>query len=241
MDPILVEGWSVGLRSPEGAADSWMGSFVVRMSRAYIAGIGTTGVIVAATLLLLAVVSALVAFRGLPEQDAPDQLRAYIVDDPSEPPETGSLARFRDAVTAAAAAVGAAGDPARATPAARSIPSALAADARAADGGGALRTKAGPARVTPSAPPDGDGASDVVAPAGEDGTPDAPQPGPGSAQGDGPPRGIEALSNTLGDTSDRLTTDIGTVLAPISPALGAQVQTTGDALAEQIRQLGLSR
>jgi hypothetical protein len=42
----------------------------VRATKAYIASLGTTGVLIASSLLLLAIVSALVAFRGWPELGA---------------------------------------------------------------------------------------------------------------------------------------------------------------------------
>jgi hypothetical protein len=42
----------------------------VRATRAYIASLGTTGVLIASSLLLLALVSAIVAFRGWPELEA---------------------------------------------------------------------------------------------------------------------------------------------------------------------------
>jgi hypothetical protein len=77
----------------------------VTASRAYIAGIGTTGVLIGFALLMLAVVSALVAFRGWPGDAVMDGAGAVTVGGESrlveiEPVRLGEEARTAEAAAA---------------------------------------------------------------------------------------------------------------------------------------------
>jgi hypothetical protein len=52
----------------------------VKATKAYIAGVGTTGLLVASSLLVLTVMSALVAFRGFPGPDVQDPVQSILVE-----------------------------------------------------------------------------------------------------------------------------------------------------------------
>lgn len=51
----------------------------MKATKAYIAGVGTTGLLVASSLLMLTVMSALVAFRGFPGADAQGPVQSILV------------------------------------------------------------------------------------------------------------------------------------------------------------------
>src|SRR3954453_17003667 len=76
----------------------------MRATRAYIASLGTTGVLVASSALLLVVVSALVAFNAWPGGDPISGLKGLVVnDDRSQLELTGPARAAADAAPAAAA------------------------------------------------------------------------------------------------------------------------------------------
>ena len=86
----------------------------MRAYRAYIAGVGTTGVLVASAVLLFAVVSTLVAFRGWPGSDLTDDMSNLVVDEPKRLAVDGPVQVAQNAAPAAAAV---AGSPTPGTPA----------------------------------------------------------------------------------------------------------------------------
>jgi len=57
----------------------------LRATRAYITGIGTTGLLVASALLSLAVMSAFVAFNGFPGQDVQDPIGTLLLQEKQAP------------------------------------------------------------------------------------------------------------------------------------------------------------
>src|ERR687893_1741403 len=75
----------------------------MRASRAYIAGFGTTGVLVGSALLLLVVVSTLVAFQGWPGTGFADDIGSLVVDEPERLPVEGPVQVALNAAPAAAA------------------------------------------------------------------------------------------------------------------------------------------
>src|SRR3954471_14171962 len=106
----------------------------MRATRAYIASLGTTGVLVASSALLLVVVSALVAFHAWPGGDPIAGLKGLVVnDDQSQLELTGPARAAADAAPAAAAV-------AAAPPAGTAAP---------APGGGAVGGPVGPVGSTP--------------------------------------------------------------------------------------------
>src|SRR4051812_45851868 len=85
----------------------------MKATRAYIASLGTTGVLVASSALLLVVVSALVAFNAWPGGDPINGLKGLVVDDNQPSLELSGPALVAANAAPAAGAV-AAGPPARA-------------------------------------------------------------------------------------------------------------------------------
>ena len=75
----------------------------MRASRAYIAGFGTTTVLVASALLLLAVVSAIVAFRGWPDTGFAENVGSVFVDEAPRVEVDGPVQLAQNASPAAAA------------------------------------------------------------------------------------------------------------------------------------------
>src|SRR4051794_15363600 len=87
----------------------------MRTTKAYIASLGTTGVLVASSALLLVVVSALVAFNAWPGGDPIGGIKGLVVDDREPSLQLTGPARVAADAAPAAAAVAAA-PPASAAP-----------------------------------------------------------------------------------------------------------------------------
>src|SRR4051812_4143026 len=81
---------------------------VVRATRAYIASLGTTGVLVASSALLLVVVSALMAFNAWPGGDPISGIKGLVVDNREPSLQLTGPARVAADAAPAAAAVAAA-------------------------------------------------------------------------------------------------------------------------------------
>src|SRR3954447_24693057 len=88
----------------------------MKATRAYIASLGTTGVLLASSISLLLVVSAIFAFNGWPDSGLADQVEKLFVQD--EKPSIRVAGPSQVASDAAPAAGGVAGAPAAGTPAA---------------------------------------------------------------------------------------------------------------------------
>src|SRR3954454_5609857 len=88
----------------------------MRATRAYIASVGTTGVLVASSALLLVVVSALVAFNAWPGGDPIGGIKGLVVDARGPSAELTGPARVAADAAPAAAAVAAAPAPNAAAP-----------------------------------------------------------------------------------------------------------------------------
>ena len=195
----------------------------MKASRAYIAGLGTTGVLLAALVLLLFVVGAVVAFNGSSVSDGIRQLEGLVVD--RDEPVGGP------ALAAAEAAPTAGGVSPR--------PPASVLRARAPGG------SAGPAPSSSAATAD--------APSGAGGTiPGVPAGAPAlgsTGGGGGQPRlapdataDTEALSipgsdqsrQNLGQTTQGLTDEVGSVVEGVDPRLGETVQGLGQGAAQLV-------
>src|SRR3954453_9999965 len=89
----------------------------MRATRAYIASLGTTGVLVASSALLLVVVSGLVAFNAWPGGDPIGGIKGLVVDKHEPSVQLTGPARVAADAAPAAAAVGSGPAPGGATPA----------------------------------------------------------------------------------------------------------------------------
>src|SRR3954447_16485096 len=91
----------------------------VRASRAYITSLGTTGVLIASSILMLAVVSTIVAFRGWPGDDIVNGLGSLRVE--NDQPSLQASGPAQIAADAAPAAAAVAASPPAGTPAAAAV------------------------------------------------------------------------------------------------------------------------
>jgi hypothetical protein len=205
----------------------------MRANRAYIASLGTTTVMIASAVLLLAVVSTLVAFNGWPGAGLARDAGSLVVKEPDASVRlTGPAQLLADTLPGASSvaaqpiAPGAAGAAPATTPAGAAAGSLPVADIGA--GGGA---------VTPTPPSITNGPVVPVAPGTGPSAAGLPALLPDNSAG----RGVAGLTNTLGDTTQGLTGTLGDTVGILSPQLGGTVTQTGAALAELLRQLGQTR
>lgn len=196
----------------------------MRASRAYIAGFGTSSVLVGATLLLFLVVSALVAFKTWPESGLADAVSDLVVREESRALTVDGPTQVALDAASAAAAVGAADVP---------LPTA-----------GAVAAGAPASGIAPGGPPPARGNPQTVTGLGP--VTQSPSPGPssppssqggGGAQGGSPTSGVGGVTNGLGDTSQGLTDNLGGTVGGVSPELGKTVTDTGEALSDLVRGL----
>lgn len=187
---------------------------LVRASRAYIAGFGTSTVLVASTLLLFLVVSALVAFKAWPGSGLADAVSSLLVDDGRPGLIVDGPTQVALDAAPAAAAVGAAAVPAG--PPASGGVAGVAASSPAAPpvtsgGGGTPRSVIGGSRGT-----------QVVA-------------GGGPSQAPSQPTSGGSLVDGVGGTTEGLTDGIGRTVGGLNPALGDAVTDTGKALSDLVQ------
>jgi hypothetical protein len=203
----------------------------VKASRAYIASLGTSGVLIAFFLLLLAVVSAIVAFRGYPGEASNDGLdrldvrgsrQAAAVSqaarEGSRSDRDGSLTRRRDRVRGGRAA-------------GRSV---------AVRGTKGLRGAGGVAgeRAGGGSTPGGDGAGGGNGGGGKGdgpGLPSLPVGGDGDGRLPQAPSAGDVVGG-IGDTVDDATGGLGGNVGRAAPPLEAPVVDTGDAVGGVIEQ-----
>lgn len=204
----------------------------MRADRAYIASLGTTGVLLASAVLLLAVVSTLVAFRGWPGTGLAEDIGHLVVGEQERAVPLGGPKEAARNAAAAAAAV--ARTPARGSAAAAPRP--------------APRTSREPQR--PVTPPGRGGARDFrLRPRQRTRipTPRPPQPRPRPRSPvlvlpDTPVTAeVERLTTGLADATQSVTDDLGQTVGGLSPPLGVTVTDIGRLLAELLRNLGQTR
>lgn len=188
---------------------------LVRASRAYIAGFGTSAVLVAATLLLFVVVSALVAFKAWPGSGLADAVSGLVAGDGRPGLIVDGPTQVALDAAPAAAAVGAAAVPG---PPAGGGVAGVAASSPAAPpvtsgGGGAPRSVIGGSRGT-----------QVVAGGGPSQAPSQPTSGGSPVDG-------------VGGTTEALTVGVGRTVGGLSPELGQTVTDTGKALSDLVQGL----
>jgi hypothetical protein len=185
----------------------------VKTTRAYIASISTTGVMVASSILLLVVVSALVAFRGWPGDGVVNGIGGLVLDRGEPSLKLPGPAQIALDAAPAASAVAPAPPPAPAAP---------------ATGG------PGPA---PAPPPNG-GAPTPPSP-GAPGAGSQPVAAPVSTGGGGGPSvpAVPVDPEDVGNTTQNLTQQVGGTVGGVNPQLGQGVTDTGKALSEIVKGL----
>ena len=188
----------------------------MRASKAYLAGLGTTGVLLAASVALLFFVGALVGFDRWPGGDLGNRV------------ERVELRPGEQAIGVADAVAPTAVLPAAAGPLALAVP---------APGG----PPAGPGPVTVGTPPvlgdtEGGGAPGVPLPG-------APAPA-NPVEDIGPridPGNPESARDVVADTTQRAAGDLGAAVGQVSPEAGELIAGIGGGLAEGVRGVDLTR
>jgi hypothetical protein len=191
----------------------------MKATRAYIASLGTAGVLVASSALMLVVVSALVAFNAWPGGDPMKGLKGLVVGDNENSLKLSGPALVAANAAPAAGAV-AAGPPAAAAgqPTTGGPGGGLANPLRPPSGGA-------PTPGQPSRPPSG-----TTAP--------APARPPSTLPATPGPPNVEEVSRGLGGTVEQVTGDLGKTVGGVNPQLGQGVSDTGKALSEIVQGIG---
>jgi len=180
---------------------------LVRDSRTYLAGLGTSAILMLGAVVVLITVSTLFAFSGWGPAASGANVDDLVLEDGRGKSGSGDLAVAAARSAAAAATSPAAGDGTgggRSGGAARTL---------ASKGQGLAGEGDAPSRDNSVGP----------APAPRTSAPSAPAPTTG-----GDPR----ASNGLGDTTKGLTEDVGRAVEPLSPALGQAIGDTGGAIGD---------
>jgi hypothetical protein len=187
----------------------------MRATRAYIASLGTAGVLVASSALLLVVVSALMAFNAWPGGDPMGGLRGLVVGNHEPSLELTGPARVAADAAPAAAAVAAA--PAgTAAPAAGGLASPVPPDGGSSTPGGVSQPRS--TTEAPSGRRSGGPAASVP------GTPPAPD--------------VEGVTHGVGGGVEQVTGGTGKAVGVVSPDVGKGVTDTGKALSEIVQGIG---
>ncbi|MEJ7788338.1 MAG: hypothetical protein WKF29_00515 [Thermoleophilaceae bacterium] len=196
----------------------------MRATRAYLVGLGTSGVLLAGVVTLLLVASAVVAFRGAMPAAIAAGIRDLVLEDPAPGLRVKGPSRIAAQAAPAAAGVGAARAP---------VP------AGTSGGGAPGRSAAAPAGPGPK---NGRGGRDT-APSGLSGS--ASQSGSSSSapapSAEAPAPGPAADLNQGADTAEGVTGGAGETAAQVSPELGRTVGETGEGVGDVARGLDAPR
>jgi hypothetical protein len=212
----------------------------MRATKAYIAGLGTTGILITCFLLLLTVGSALVAFDGWPGAAADDGLQRVVVKNQAERAtaesgQDGTARRRESAGTRRgerAAERSARGD---------RRGSVRRAQRSRADGPTPAtndRSRSGPAVAEP-----GPGASEAHTSTGGDKRTQAPVAAPDVGNNVEQATGglgdtVQGTTGGLGDTVQGTTDGLGEAVGGVSPGLGETVSGSGDAAGQVVEGAG---
>jgi hypothetical protein len=185
----------------------------MRATRAYIASLGTTGLLLAFSASLLVLVGTLFAFNAWPGAEIRDAVESVLVgDDDDEGVRVGGPEQVAlDAAPAAAAVADATG------PGARGVAGTGGGGSGGFDGG----------TLTPAG-----GGFDAGGGGGGGDTIGGDTPVPGGPSVDS---GQEA--NQLADSTEQVTGNLGNTVGQVSPQLGDTVSDTGQALSDIVRDL----
>jgi hypothetical protein len=189
----------------------------MRATKAYLASLGTTGLLVLSSVLVLVLGSAFVGFNGWPGGSGGDGPESVVVQSvPLEPePDAGPEEVAAIAAPAAEAVAEAASEP----PAQAPVPTVRGNGERGGDGSG-----------TPTPPGDVDG---TPRPAPGPGVPNDPTDTPPP-----PPPPPPTLVDGLADGGESTTTYLGQdVVGQLSPDLGTLLTQTGQGLTDLVRAL----
>ena len=208
---------------------------ILKATRAYIAGLGTSGVLIASFLLLLAVVSAIVAFRGFPGEASNDGLGRLDVSDARQASSSGAAERS--------------GADAARRKSARGDRGSARGARRGARGSGRGADSAGGARDAGGRRAGGERAAGGLAGGGAGGGP-APAGGSGSGNLDGSqpveprrrPGGVPAapgvgdVAGGLGGAVEQTSGGLGGAAGSVAPPLEAPVRDAGETAAGVVEQ-----
>ena len=189
----------------------------MRATKAYIASLGTTGLLLAFSASLLVLVGTLFAFDAWPGGEIRDAVESVLVDD-----DNGDTARASgpeqvalDAAPAALAVVGGSG------------PGAAGGGGTGAGGFGGGGTTPGTGGGGFGGGGGGGGGTGGGGTVTDDGTSIPSTPSVDSGQG----------TNQVADNTQQLTGDLGDTVGQVSPELGDTVTETGESLSDIVRDL----
>jgi len=189
----------------------------MRATKAYIASLGTTGLLLAFSASLLLLVGTLFAFDAWPGGDIRDAVESVLVDDGD-----GDTARVAGpeqvALDAAPAAVAVAGGPGAGAPGTGGT-----GGGTGGSGGGGGTTTPGTGGFGGGGGGTGDGGGTL--PDGGTSVPSAPSVDSGEQ------------TNQVADSTEQLTDGVGDAVGQVSPELGDTVSETGQSLTDIVRDL----
>jgi hypothetical protein len=188
----------------------------MRATRAYIASLGTTGLLLAFSASLLILVGTLFAFDAWPGADIRDAVESVLVDDDGDDAVrvSGPEQVARDASPAALAVA--------TTPTGGGAPG-------AGGGTGGSGGTTGPGTTGGGGFGGGGG--------GGTGEGITPTPGGGTPLPGAPTVDTGQSTNQLADTTEQITNNVGNTVGQVSPNLGNTVTETGEALTDIVRDL----
>jgi hypothetical protein len=193
----------------------------MRATKAYIASLGTTGLLLAFSASLLLLVGTLFAFNGWPGDEIRDAVDSMLVDDGDNAVRVAGPEQVaRDASPAALAVASRPGG---------STPGAAAGGTGFGDTGGAGGGGTG------SDNPGGDfvgGGNGGGGPTGGVTPPTTGGPTPS-----GPSVDTSSGTNQLADNTEQVTNNLGNTVGQVNPQLGNTVTETGQALSDIVRDL----
>ena len=195
----------------------------MRATKAYIASLGTTGLLLAFSASLLLLVGTLFAFNAWPGADIRDAVESVLVDDEDDPVRVAGPEQV--ALDASPAALAVASAPGGST----------------APGGGAGGTGFGDTGGTGGGGPGSGGpGGDFVGGGGGGQTPTGGATPPTTGTPALPPSptvDTDSGTNRLADGTEQLTNNVGDTVGQASPELGNTVTETGEALSGIVRDL----
>lgn len=206
----------------------------MRATRAYIAGIGTSGVLLAFAALLLIVLGALLGFRGWPGEGTAQGVDSLVIEEPDRPLSVARVAASGPAAEGGRSPGAPRGDRGPAGPAGREGGQGAGSGApltgstggsggdRVGGGGGPIGPEEGAPSTSPVSPPRAGRGPDLFDP----------------ARPVDPGRGISPLTNVLGGSTRDLSQDLGVQVAPLSPPLGGVVRDGGGLVGGGLIDLG---